>query len=117
MSGIAKHANSAFRRQAPRGAKSWGRSLPSISVSHLQLDSRTSIASESPYHDDPSDQEMPILRIIFMDKKGQSTPATIGTSLAKLSGNHRARCGRQNCQGCMVFATLALEWCGGPHCS
>eukprot|EP00980_Cylindrotheca_fusiformis_P027927 scaffold22568_cov125-Cylindrotheca_fusiformis.AAC.24 len=35
MSGIAKEAASAFRRQVPRGAKSWGRSLPSISVSEM----------------------------------------------------------------------------------
>jgi len=43
MSGIAKEAASALRRQAPRGAKSWGRSLPSISAKNNFADANPDI--------------------------------------------------------------------------
>jgi len=43
MSGVAKGAASAFRRQAPRGAKSWGRSLPSISAKNNFADQNPNV--------------------------------------------------------------------------
>lgn len=119
MSGVAKGAASAFRRQAPRGAKSWGRSLPSISVSwlHQQWDQDSSCDHYLPNHDDPSHDENADRSGLLVEKKTQSTPSTAGTSLTNIESNHHGRSDYQNCQDCLVFAPFTLEWCGGPHCS